>query len=93
MPLRESDIVPLLEKAPALGLKLGREGRDTLTVQPAERCPPDFADTLRAYMRRLLSLVELPFVMVYSKALQGTRGDRLLLPGRCHQSRADRSWR
>ena len=29
-------------------------------VQPAERCPPDFADTLRAYKQRLLSLVELP---------------------------------
>ena len=56
MPLRESDIVPLLEKAPDLGLKLGWEGRDTLTVQPAEPCPPDFADTLRAYIRRLLSL-------------------------------------
>ena len=90
MPLRESDIVPLLEKAADLGLKLGWEGRDTLTVQPAERCPPDFADTLRAYKRRLLSLVELPFVMV---VLQGTRGDRLLLPGRGHQSRADRSRR
>ena len=64
--------VPLLEKAPDLGLKLGWEGRDTLTVQPAEPCPPDFADTLRAYIRRLLSLVELPFVMVYSKALEET---------------------
>ena len=82
--------VPLLEKAADLGLKLGWEGRDTLTVQPAERCPPDFADTLRAYKRRLLSLVELPFVMVYSKALEETV---FFCQDEIHQSRADRSRR
>jgi hypothetical protein len=39
--------IALLEKAAELDLKLGRKGRDTLTVEPAERCPPAFADTLK----------------------------------------------
>jgi hypothetical protein len=61
--------IQVLERAAELGLKLGLELPDTLTVQPVERCPPEFADTLRAYKRRLLSLLELPFVVVHSQAL------------------------
>jgi hypothetical protein len=64
--------IALLEKAAQLGLKLGREGRDTLTVEPAEPCPPAFADTLKDHKWLLLDLLQLPFVMVYSKALQET---------------------
>jgi hypothetical protein len=62
--------IEVLERAAELGLKLGIEPEDTLTVQPVDRCPPEFADTLRAYKRRLLSLLELPFVIVYSKGLE-----------------------
>jgi hypothetical protein len=64
--------IALLEKAAQLGLKLGREGRDILTVEPPERCPPAFADTLKDHKWLLLDLLRLPFVMVYSKALEET---------------------
>ncbi len=64
--------IQVLERAAELGLKLGLEPPDTLTVQPVERCPADFADTLRAYKPRLVSLLGLPFVMVCSKALEET---------------------
>jgi hypothetical protein len=62
----------VLERAAELGLKLGIEPPDTLTVQPVDRCPADFADTLRAYKRHLLGVLSLPFVMMYSKALEET---------------------
>jgi hypothetical protein len=68
--------IEVLEKATELGLKLGIEPPATLTVQPVNRCPPAFADTLRAYKQRLLALLRLPLVMAYSKALDG---DHLLL--------------
>jgi hypothetical protein len=42
---------------------------DNLHIIP--QCPPEFADTLRSYKRRLLSLFGLPFVMVRSEALDG----------------------
>jgi hypothetical protein len=64
--------VEVLQKAAELGLRLGREAPDTLTVQPVARCPPDFAETLRVYKRRLLSLLQLPFVMVFSQILGET---------------------
>jgi hypothetical protein len=64
--------IQVLARAADLGLKLGVEPPDTLTVQPVDRCAPDFADTLRAYKRRLLSLLELPFVMVFSESLGET---------------------
>lgn len=72
MSLRESDIVPLLEKAAELGLKLGWEGRDTLTVQPAERCPSELADKLRLYKWHLLHLLKLHWLMAYSRTLKET---------------------
>ena len=72
MTLRESEIVPLLEKAAELGLKLGSEGRDTLTVEPAERCPTELADKLRLYKWHLLILLKLDWLMAYSKTLKET---------------------
>ena len=64
--------IALLEKAADLGLKLGSEGRHTLTVEPAERCPRAFADTLKDHKWLLLGLLRLPFVMVFSQALEDT---------------------
>jgi hypothetical protein len=72
MPLRESEIVPLLEKAAELGLKLGRKGPDTLTVQPASRCTPELADKLRLYKWHLLHLLKLNWLMAYSQTLKET---------------------
>jgi hypothetical protein len=64
--------IALLEKAIDLGLKLGSEGRHTLTVEPASRCPRAFADTLKDHKWLLLDLLRLPFVMVFSEALGET---------------------
>ena len=61
--------INVVKKAAALDIKLGVEPPDTLTFDPFERCPPDFTDTLRSYKQRLLALLELPFVMVDSKAV------------------------
>ena len=59
-------------KAAELGLKLGFEPPDTLTVEPARLCPADFSQALKAHKPALLALLQLPFVMVYSKALEET---------------------
>jgi hypothetical protein len=64
--------IALLQKAADLGLKLGCEGRHTLTVEPAGRCPGDFADTLKDHKWPLLELLRLPFVMVFSETLGET---------------------
>jgi hypothetical protein len=64
--------IALLQKTAELGLKLGARPGDKLTVQPAERCPPDFAKTLKAHKWALLPLLRLPFVMVFSQALGET---------------------
>ena len=64
--------IALLEKAIDLGLKLGSEGRHTLTVEPARRCPLAFADTLKDHKWLLLDLLQLPFVMLFSEALGET---------------------
>jgi len=64
--------IALLKKAANLDLKLGFEPPDTLTLQPASRCPPEFADALRAHKRQLLALLQLPFVMVYSDGVGET---------------------
>jgi hypothetical protein len=64
--------VPLLQEATKLGLKLGAKDRDTLTVEPASRCPPELASSLRAHKWHLLVLLQLPFVMVYSQTLNET---------------------
>jgi hypothetical protein len=64
--------IALLQKAADLGLKLGSEGRHTLTVEPARRCPRAFADTLKDHKWLLLDLLQLPFVMVFSETLEET---------------------
>ena len=64
--------IQVLELASELGVKLGVELPDTLTFQPVENCTPDFADTLRGYKPRLIALLGLPFVKVYSEALGET---------------------
>jgi hypothetical protein len=61
--------IALLQKAADLGLTLGSEGRHTLTVEPAGRCPRAFADTLKDQKWLLLDLLRLPFVMRFSEAL------------------------
>jgi hypothetical protein len=62
--------VGLLQQAADYDLKLGFEPPDTLTVEPAERCPAEFSQVLKAHKPALLSLLELPFVMVFSKTLE-----------------------
>jgi hypothetical protein len=64
--------ITLLRQAADCGLKLSFESPNTLTVEPARLCPAEFAATLRAHKPALLALLKLPFVMVYSKALQET---------------------
>jgi hypothetical protein len=64
--------IAVFQEAAKRGLILGIRPPDKLTVQPAERCPPDFANTLRAYKRHLLTMLSWPFVMVYSQALGET---------------------
>jgi hypothetical protein len=51
---------------------LGSEGRHTLTVEPARRCPRAFADTLKDHKWLVLDLLRLPFVMVFSEVLGET---------------------
>jgi hypothetical protein len=62
--------IQVLQKASLLGLRLGFEAPDTLTFQPANRCPRDFVPLLREHKPSLLALLRLPFVMMYSKALE-----------------------
>jgi hypothetical protein len=64
--------IEVLQKAAEFGLKLGFEPPDTLTFQPANRCPVEFAITLRAHKSQLLTLLRLPFVMVFSQILEET---------------------
>ena len=47
----------IYHRALALGLHLESRG-DKLAVTPAKRCPPDFAEELRAHKRQLLDLLE-----------------------------------
>ena len=52
------------QKAAELGLKLGVEPPDTLTLQPARLCSAEFAEVLKAHKPALLALLQWPFVMV-----------------------------
>jgi hypothetical protein len=63
--------IAVLHKAADLGLRLKAVGND-LHVNPRRCCPPEFANTLRAYKRHLLTMLSSPFVMVYSQALGET---------------------
>ena len=64
--------IEVFQRAAELGLKLGFEPPDTLTLKPASRCPAKFADALRAHKPQLLALLRLPFVMVESQILEET---------------------
>ncbi|HEU5247174.1 MAG TPA: hypothetical protein VFU09_08810 [Candidatus Udaeobacter sp.] len=54
------------------GLKLSFKPPFTLCVDPAERCPSDFVDTLSQHETRLLALLQLPFIMAFSRMLGET---------------------
>ena len=60
--------ISILQRAGDLGLKLGVRPGDKLTVQPVERCPTDFVETLREHKRDLLTMLQWPFVMKASPA-------------------------
>jgi hypothetical protein len=64
--------IEVFQKAGGLGLKLGFEPPDTLTVEPARFCPAEFAEVLKAHKPALLALLKLPFVMVFSQILGET---------------------
>jgi hypothetical protein len=64
--------ISILQKAADLGLRLGLKSPNTLTVESAEPWPSKFADTLRDYKTRLIALLRLPFVMMYSEILKET---------------------
>ena len=64
--------IQVLETAADLGLKLAIAAPDRLTYQPIENCPLDFVETLKTYKGRLLNLLRLPFVMVFSETLGET---------------------
>lgn len=58
----------IFQQASQRGLRLRAVGNE-LHVKPARCCPSDFVPVLRAHKPDLLSLLQLPFVMVDSKAL------------------------
>jgi hypothetical protein len=64
--------IQVLAEAAERGLKLGPKPPDTLTVEPAERCPKDFVPVLKAHKPALLALLKWPFVMVDSQILDET---------------------
>jgi len=64
--------ISLLQQGAGYGLKLAFELPNTLTVEPARLCTPEFAATLKAHKPALLALLRLPFVMAYSKTLDET---------------------
>jgi len=64
--------IQVFQKAAELGLKLGVRPGNKLTVQPIERCPADFVETLREHKGHLVIMLQWPFVMAYSAALGET---------------------
>jgi hypothetical protein len=64
--------IQLFTDAIGRGLKLSFEPPFSLVVEPAERCPDDFANALSQHKAQLLALLRLPFVMLFSHALDET---------------------
>jgi hypothetical protein len=64
--------IAILQRAADLGLKLSFKPPDTLDVKASGPWPKSFAETLRNHKSQLLGLLRLPFVMVYSRALEQT---------------------
>jgi hypothetical protein len=60
--------IDIFQQAAGRGIRLKAVG-NALHVNPARCCPPDLVPLLRAHKPHLLSLLQLPFVMVDSKAL------------------------
>ncbi len=63
--------VALLDQAIGHGLMIRTTG-ESLIVQPASRCPPEFAEALRQHKRQLLALLRHDFLFVHSAALNET---------------------
>jgi hypothetical protein len=82
--------IEVFQKAAELGLKLGVEPPNALTLQPANRCSVEFGETLRAFKPQLLTLLQLPFRMAYSRAIGETI---YFAEDEDHQSRFSRSRR
>jgi hypothetical protein len=61
--------VDVLKTAADRGLTLRING-EKLRVLPAERLSPDFGEVLKAHKPVLLALLKLPFVQVYSEAVE-----------------------
>ena len=63
--------IPLLLEATQRGFTLEAHGDHVhiIPLNPATRCPPDFAETLRAHKWQLLSMLTWPFCMAFSQAL------------------------
>ena len=67
--------IEVLQEAADHGLKLGFEPPDTLTFEPAERCPKDFVPVLKAHKPALLPLLQskgVTWIEVYSERLGET---------------------
>lgn len=63
--------IEILCRASEFGLTLGvNPSNNKLTVDPVERCPKEFLETLREAKPWLLVMLRWPFVMVHSKALE-----------------------
>ncbi len=71
-PPRSENCIPILMCSAELGLKISVKDSRTLVVEPAEDCPPEFAETLRAHKWHLLCLLSTSFVMLYSQSLGET---------------------
>jgi len=70
--MTEMSPIKVFQEAAERGLKLGLKPPATLIVESAKRWPRDFAETLKHYKPRLLTLLQFPFVMAYSKTLGET---------------------
>jgi hypothetical protein len=64
--------ISILQRAADLGIKLAFKLPGTLTIETSKAWPKEFAELLRDCKPRLIALLELPFVMVYSKTLEET---------------------
>ena len=64
--------IGVLKEARRLGLTLRAKPGDKLGYRPVRLCPPEFKEKLQGHKQHLLSLLNLPFVMAYSKAVGET---------------------
>lgn len=69
--MSEPTPIAVLKEAAERGLMLSINGKK-LRVTPGERLTPDFHETLRQHKWHLLTMLQWPFVMVYSQTLGET---------------------